>query len=181
MDKFNRGQAQAITITEGELDAMSVFQMLGSKYPVVSIKGGSAGARKDCEKAREFLNSFEKIYICFDADNPGNEAAKDVAQLFDANKIYHVQLGKFKDANEFLQNNAEKEFVSIWFNSKKYKPKGILATWEEVENALRQQAEPVIATYPFPTLQDMTYGIRSKEVILFTAQEKIGKTKIIRP
>ena len=29
-----------ITITEGELDAMSVYQMQGSKYPVVSIKDG---------------------------------------------------------------------------------------------------------------------------------------------
>ena len=33
MDKFNAGSAKAVVITEGELDAMSAFQMLGGKTP----------------------------------------------------------------------------------------------------------------------------------------------------
>ena len=37
---FNAG-GKAITITEGEFDAIAVFQMTGSKYPVVSIRNGA--------------------------------------------------------------------------------------------------------------------------------------------
>lgn len=178
-DKFNAGQAKAITITEGELDTLSVFQMLGSKYPVVSV-WSSATARKDCERARDYLNSFEKIYLCFDNDNPGQTAANEVAMLFDVNKIYRVSLDRFKDPNEFLCNNAEKEFVSVWYNSKRYRPKGIVSDWDQIEEILNKQSETSIASYPFPTLEEMTYGIRSKEVVLFTAPEKIGKTETFR-
>ena len=37
MDKFNAGSARSIVICEGELDAMSAFQMLDKKYPCVSV------------------------------------------------------------------------------------------------------------------------------------------------
>ena len=46
---FNGGKY--VTITEGEIDPMSVYQMLGSKYPVVSIKNGVASAIKDIKKS----------------------------------------------------------------------------------------------------------------------------------
>jgi twinkle protein len=36
-----------ITICEGEIDALSAYEMLGSKWPVVSIKNGSASAKRD--------------------------------------------------------------------------------------------------------------------------------------
>src|SRR5688572_13057243 len=79
MDKFSAGEAKAITITEGELDALSAYQMLGSKYPVVSVRSSSS-ARSDCEKAYDYLNAFEKIYLCFDNDEPGQKAVKEVSQ-----------------------------------------------------------------------------------------------------
>lgn len=179
MDKFNAGQAAYITVTEGELDCLSAFQMLGSKYPAVSVRSSSS-ARADCERARDYLNSFSRIYLCFDNDNPGHSAAKDVALLFDPNKIYQVQLEKYKDANEFLQAGDDKSFYSVWYNAKKYKPKGILSSWEEIKEALFASDREAIAHYPFPTLDEMTYGIRSKEVILFKAPEKVGKTEIFR-
>src|SRR5690606_8918109 len=34
--------------------------------------------------------------------------------------------------------------------------------------------------YPFSRLEQMTYGIRTGEVVLLTAQEGIGKTEIMR-
>jgi twinkle protein len=49
---FTKG-GKYITITEGEYDAMSAYQMLGSKYPVVSIKNGSSAALKDCRASYE--------------------------------------------------------------------------------------------------------------------------------
>lgn len=176
---FHNNQAQAITITEGELDAMSAFQMLGSKYPVVSVRS-SASARTDCTKEFEFLNSFDKIYLCFDNDHQGQKAARQVASLFNVNKIYNVWLDKFKDANDYLQHDEEKAFKNAWWGAKKYMPKGIVSSWDEIASLLNKEEQTAIGEYPFSTLQEMTYGIRPGEIVLLTAPEKIGKTEVLR-
>lgn len=179
MDRFAPGSAKAITITEGELDALSVYQMMGD-YPCVSIKGASS-ARRDCERAYKYLDSFEKIYLCFDADVHGEKAAHDVATLFDVNKVYHVVMGgECKDANDYLTKGKQSEFTKLWWNAKKFLPKGIVNSYSDIKEILGKGSQSSIATYPFPTLQDMTYGIREAELNLFTAMEKVGKTEIMR-
>ena len=62
--RFGAASANAITITEGAKDALSVYEMLGSKYPAVADRSASS-ARSDCKKDHDYLNSFDKIYICF--------------------------------------------------------------------------------------------------------------------
>lgn len=181
MDKFPSGSAKAITITEGEYDAASVYQMMGSKYPAVSITSGCNGAARDCSQAFKYLNSFELIYICFDNDEPGREAAKQVAELFDVNKVRIVQLDEtLKDANEYLQKNREQAFNKCWWGSKQYLPQGVISTYEDIRSVLSGTRTANIADYPFPTLNDMAYGIRTKEIALFTAMEGIGKTEVFR-
>jgi twinkle protein len=178
-ERFTPGQSQAITITEGELDALSAFQMLGSKYPVVSVRSaGSAG--DDIKRARDFINSFERIYLCLDNDAPGEKAAKDISRLFDINKVYFVQLGPLKDANEYLKAGKEKEFVGAWWSAKRFVPKGIISSLEEQLAIFEEQRQNALVDYPYPTLQEMTYGIRSREMNVVLAQEKIGKTEFIR-
>lgn len=179
MAHFSAGQARSITITEGEADALSAFQMLGSKYPVVSIKGATS-AKKDCTAARDYLNSFDRIYLAFDNDEPGQKAVKDVASLFDFNKIYHVKLTRFKDANEYLQNNAADEFRNVWFSSRRFLPEGIISSFAEFDKILDTDDTKESAAYPFPTLQGMTYGLRQGECTLFTALEGVGKTEVFR-
>lgn len=179
-DKFSPGCAQSITITEGEKDAASVYQMLGSKYPSVSVRGASS-AKLDCQNEHKYLNSFEKIYLCFDNDEPGQKAAKEVASLFDVNKIYFVEMGGgCKDGNDYLTQGKQSEFVKLWWNARRFIPKGIINSNEGVAEILRSKGASTIAHYPFTTLDEMTYGIRSGEFILFTALEKVGKTEIIR-
>jgi replicative DNA helicase len=175
MDKFNKGSSKAITITEGEIDAMSVFQMLGSQYPSISIKNGAAAAANDCEKHRDYINSFEKIYLCFDNDDVGREAQSKVASLFDPNKVYIVDLTKHKDANDYLVNDDQKEFQRVWWNAKRFRPKNIISGYDEVKAALEAPGSDVIAHYPFPRLDEMACGIQEGQVVLVTAPEKIGK------
>lgn len=179
-DKFSPGSAQAITITEGEKDAISVYQMLGSKYPCVSVRGASS-AKVDCQNEYKYLNSFDKIYLCFDNDEPGQKAAKEVASLFDVNKVYFVEMGGgCKDGNDYLTQGKQSEFVKLWWNARRFIPKGIVNSNESVAEILRSEGASTIAHYPFSSLDEMTYGIRSGEFILFTALEKVGKTEIIR-
>lgn len=177
-DKFNPGSATAITITEGAYDAMAIYQALGSKYPSVSVRS-SGSARADCERAYNYLNSFERIYICFDNDTPGMGAAKDVAALFDVNKVYHVKLEKWKDASEAYQKDPD-ELRKVWYNAKKYQPKGVVDVYDEASSILSKEDQGSIGTYPFPTLDSMAYGIRQGELVLVTALEKVGKTEVLR-
>lgn len=83
---FPSGSAKYITLCEGEIDAMSVFEMNGSRFPSVSIKSGAASAVRDCKTQMEYLNSFENIIICFDNDEAGCKASAKVAELFEPNK-----------------------------------------------------------------------------------------------
>lgn len=180
MDKFSPGCAQAITITEGEKDAVSAYKILGSKYPCVSVRGAQS-AKGDCQSEHKYLNSFEKIYIAFDNDEPGQKAAKEVASLFDVNKVYFVEMGGgCKDANDYLTQGRAEEFRKLWWNAKRYIPKGILKSNEQIAEVLRSKDSTPIATLPFHTLQDMTYGLFESKVYLFTALEKVGKTEVIR-
>jgi len=177
-DRFSAGQSQSITIVEGEYDALSVYQMLGSTYPVVSVRS-SGTAMEDCAKNYKFLNSFDNIYLCFDNDSHGEEATTKVATLFDASKVRHVQMS-MKDANDYLTAQRGKEFLYTWHNAKRYLPKGIVSSYEEIEKLLHERDASSIVSYPFSILQEMTYGIRTGETVLFTALEGVGKTEILR-
>lgn len=174
-NKFAAGSHSSVTITEGELDALSLYQVLRS--PVVSVQSSSSALR-DCTVDRAWLNSFATIYLAFDADAPGREATASVAKLFDPAKVRHVKFSNRKDANEYLQAGEEKVLKEIWYNSKRYLPETIVSSFEDFKKIL-QKPPKVGIPYPFKKLTDMTYGIRTGETVLFIAQEKVGKTELM--
>ena len=174
-DKFSAGSSKFITITEGELDAASIYQCTGT--PCVSVQSSGSAAR-DCTAARSFLNGFERIILALDGDARGREAAADVARLFDYNKVYQVKFDKYKDANDYLQNEDGTELKRIWWNARKYQPDTIVSEFQEFEKILKEPPQPGIP-YPFPALNEMTYGIRTGETVLITAQEGVGKTELM--
>lgn len=176
MDKFPVGSGENIIITEGELDAMSVYEMLGRR-PVVSLSSATFG--KDVRLAYDYLNSFERIYLCLDNDIPGEKAMKNIAMMFDFNKVYVIKMAR-KDANEYLQAGENTEFRNLYQRAKRFLPEGIISSYSEIDDIIDDDTEKPSQPYPFETLQDMTYGIRFGEVNLFTALEGIGKTEIFR-
>ena len=176
---FNKG-GKYITIVEGELDALASYQMTGSKWPTVSIRNGASAAVKDCKANYEYLDSFETIVICFDADEPGQKAAKDVAELFGGNKVKIVKhIKECKDACDYLSNGRGAEYVNQWWRAGSYIPDGIIAAsslWDSVSTP-----EPIAeAFYPFKGLNDLLYGLRSSELITVTAGSGLGKSQFLR-
>ena len=179
MDKFPQGSGKYITITEGEHDAMSVYEMNGG-YPAVSVDNAQS-AVKSCKEAYKYLDSFERIYLSFDNDVPGQTALKEVAKLFNPNKVFIVQHGDgLKDANDYLMAGKAKEYTTLWWNAESFKPKSVINGNEQIKKIILKEDPPSIASYPFPSLEEKTFGIRTGEVNLFTAQEKVGKTEIFR-
>ena len=175
---FPKG-GKTITICEGELDAMSSYQMHGSKYPCVSVPNGAAAAVRDCRNNYEYLQSFEKIYIDFDNDEHGNKAANAVASLFKPNQVQIVKKDLYKDANDYLKNGKKDEYVRAWWNAEVWTPDGIVGAGS-LKDYLKNHKVPLSMALPFNKLQEMTGGLRLSELVVVTAETSVGKTAILR-
>lgn len=95
-------KARAVTITEGEIDAMTLYQM---RVPALSVNQG-AGNHQWIEHDWEKLERFDDILICFDNDEAGEKGAREVIQRLGVERCRRVRLGA-KDANQWLQEGAE--------------------------------------------------------------------------
>ena len=167
-----------ITITEGEVDAMSAYELLGSKWACVSIKTGAGSALRDCKKAFEYLDSFDQIVISFDMDKQGREASEKVAQLFAPNKckVMHME---HKDANEYLKMNKREQFSRAWWNARPYTPAGIV-NLKELKDTLFEEEYCETVLFPWAKLNEKTYGMRTGELITLTSGAGMGKSSIMR-
>ena len=180
-DKFDPGSKKAVYVTEGEFDAPSIWEALGGSVAATSVQSSSTALR-DVTIDRDYLNSFEKIVIAFDNDDPGKEAMRKVvcSGLFDFNKLYIVEFQKYKDANDYAQHGEMKELASVAKKYKKYTPDNIISSFSEIEEALKQGDDDIIATYPTDKLNEMLYGFTRGTVVLVKGMEGIGKTEILR-
>jgi len=172
------GGGKYITICEGELDALSAYEMMGSKWPVVSIKDGAQSAVRNCKASYNFLNSYENIVICFDNDEHGKKAAVAVAEIFEPNKCKIVNLS-LKDANEYLKAGKREEFMRSWWDARVYTPAGII-NLKDYGDALYDEGQQQTCLYPFTGLNDKLYGIRTGELVTVTAGTGTGKSSVMR-
>lgn len=173
-------KGQYITVTEGELDAMSVFQMQGSKYPVVSIKDGCT-AVKNIKDNYEYLDSFDKIVLCFDGDEAGRKAVQKIAEVLPPKKVRIVKMPEdLKDASEFLKAGKIEDFQRLWWKAEEFKPKDIV-TMSELWDRLKEfnKTRTYIPT-PWAGVNDMLYGVRPSQVVVFAAGTGQGKSLFLK-
>ena len=173
--KFSSG-GKYLTICEGEIDTMSVYQMMGSKYPTVGVRS-STSAYRDSKRNFEWIDSFENIVICFDNDDAGKNAAKEIASLF-PKKCKVVKLDK-KDAGKYLEGKDTGEFNRLWWAAEQFKPDDILSG-QDIWEIINSKPKEAIFSYPWEALQTITYGMREGEFIIITAGTGIGKTNVLR-
>ncbi len=174
---FSKG-GKSVTITEGEFDAMAAYQMLFMSEPCVSVINGASGAVKDCKRNYEWLDSFEKINICFDSDKAGQDAAVAVAELFDPRKVRLVKM-VLKDPNDFILQAREREFIDSHKKAGPFTPDGIISGVELYDLVSTPPSYDCVP-YPFDGLNDMTKGLRTGELITFVAGTGVGKTQVMR-
>mgnify|MGYP003635598476 FL=1 len=169
-----------ITLVEGECDAMAAYELLGSKWPVVSVKSGAGGATRDVKNSIEFLEKFDNVVINFDNDPAGRDAAKKVARLLTPGKAKILTLpDDFKDPNEMLKAGRGQSYVDAWWSAKLYTPSGVLNISEQKANFNnREQRESV--PYPWEGLNNKLYGLRSGELVTLTGGTGLGKSSVTR-
>jgi twinkle protein len=180
MNLFTAGCSKIVTITEGELDALSVAQMLKSSYtnPVVSLPSATP-SRKLWENCKDWLNSFDKIVLSVDTDEAGNAVADKIAKLF-PNKVYRVPHETYKDANEFLQAGKGNDFKSAWWNARKYTPENILNTTDQFLSLYNDTPEHQYVETGIVALDDKILGLMQGHFTVIKAPTGIGKTEVMR-
>ncbi|CAB4124633.1 TOPRIM domain containing protein [uncultured Caudovirales phage] len=173
MNLFPAGCAEAVTITEGELDTMSAYQMLGSKYPVVSLPSATP-SRKLLENAKDWLGSFKKIYLSLDSDEKADKFATSLMHLFPG-RVYKVPHDKFKDANEFLQAGCGEQYRKAWWSSGLYTPENIYATEEKFLELLHDTPDHSFVPTGIADLDEKILGLMQGHFTVIKAPTGIGK------
>jgi twinkle protein len=169
-----------LTITEGECDAMAAYELLGSKWAVVSIKRGAQAAVKDIKENIEYVESFENVVICFDKDKQGIEAAKKVASILKPRKAKIVTLPNgYKDANDMLKQGKHQDFTRAWWDAQMYTPSGIIRVSQKQKDFLNREKKPSVP-YPWEGLNKKLIGLRAGELVTLTGGTGLGKSSITR-
>lgn len=174
---FSEG-GKFITITEGELDCLAAYQMMGSKWPVISIRNGASSALNEIKYNLDYLGSFQHVVLCFDNDEPGIKATREIANLLEPGRCKIMHLSK-KDACEYLMHGQTQKFVQDFWNARTYTPEGILCG-PDIEKILFSEEKIESYPYPWDSLNSMTYGMRRGELVLVTAGSGIGKSSVMR-
>jgi twinkle protein len=171
-------KGKRIVITEGEIDAASVFEVFPT-WPVVSIPSGAAGYKKPIQMAIPKLQGYEEIVIFFDGDQAGREAAEGAASLLPPGKVKIARMEAFKDASEALIA-GEREILkkAIW-DAKPYRPDGIVEG-QNLFSVVTAPNPPNDYDYPFSGLQKKLHGIRLGELTTITAGSGSGKSSVCR-
>ena len=180
MNLWNAGSARYVTVTEGEVDAMSAYQMLNGKFdnPVVSLPS-AAPSKALWENCKPWLDSFEKIILSVDNDDPGDALAAKMANLF-PNKVYRVPHDKFKDANDFLVAGEGAAFKNAWYGAKKFVPENILNTTEQFLSLYRDTPEHQYVPTGIQALDDKIMGLMQGHFTVMKAPTGVGKTEVMR-
>lgn len=169
-----------VTVHEGEFDALAGFQMLGSKYPNLSIPTGSKGAKKACQLNLDYLESYERKVLSLDGDKPGRDAADQVAPLFTPGTCQvMVHPEDRKDACEYSKANLGGIYYNMFWESKIYTPSGIVNLGDDFEQLFEVKNRKSIP-YPWEELNKKTRGIREKELVTLCSGSGMGKSSITR-
>ena len=173
-----RDGGKRLVVVEGEIDCLSVSQVIGKNWPVVSVPTGSKGAKKAMQKQLEWLCKFDSVILMFDSDDAGKEAAKECAGLFPAGKAKIALLPR-KDANEMLVAGDTKEITNAMFDAKPFRPDGIV-NGTELWDVVTSEDNTVSFDYPYAGLNAKTLGMRKGEIVTVTAGSGIGKSQLCR-
>ena len=166
-----------LVITEGEIDALTVSQLQQNKWPVVSVPNGAQSAAKSVASSLEFCESFDKVIIMFDMDEPGRKAAQDVAGILSPGKAFIASL-PLKDANECLLEGKGRAVIDAMWNAKPFRPDGIISI-SEVADKAAQDIE-VGRPWPWESLTKRTYGRRYGELYGFGGGTGCGKSTVFK-
>ncbi len=173
---YNPSDKVFVVVTEGELDALSIAEIQGKQYPVVSLPLGADSAPEAIRSNLEWLSGFKHVVLCFDMDDAGRKAVEKCASILPVGKVRVAKL-PMKDANEMLIADKTQELKNALWSATVYRPDSILSTTDILEKGLVRPEEGL--SWPWPAMTAATYGLRKNEVYMLGAGSGIGKSHFL--
>lgn len=175
---WKNSNGKRLVITEGEIDCMTVCQLLGGTWPVVSVPNGAQSAAKAIKDNLEFINSYQEVVLCFDNDEAGESAVQQIVGILPPGKCKIAKL-PYKDANECLMKASSKAVVTAIWEAQMYSPDEILHISQVIA---KSDLAAGVRVYPFPFdgLSEFLVGQRSGEITLWASGTGSGKSTILR-
>lgn len=173
--------AREVIITEGEIDALS-WAAYGFVAMSVPFGGGKGGKQNWIESEFDRLERFEKIFISTDMDQPGDEAAEEIASRLGRHRCYRVTL-PCKDANECLVTGIGMDAMRTALEkAQSLDPDGLkrpVDYFDKVVHLFWPAHEKEIGyTLPYGKLADKVH-LRPAEVTLWSGAAGSGKSQIL--
>ena len=172
-------------ITEGEEDAMAVYDTLSKKgkpHCVISLPNGSGSVDKVLEDIQQ-LSKYPGVILFMDNDEAGRAAAAKLSEML-IGKVKGLQVvhdfTNYKDASDMHVAGDELAMWQALKTAKEFKPEGVVAGSEfNVQEFFKEEA-PKGYEVPYPLLQGRTRGLRKGELVTVTAGSGIGKSTLCR-
>ena len=174
---FKSSGGKRLVITEGELDCLTVSQLLGT-WPVVSVPNGAASAMKYIKANLEFVTSYEEIVLMFDMDAAGQEAARKIAEILPPGRAKIAKL-PYKDASDcYVKGNSKAVVTAVW-EAQSYSPDEIVHV-SDIEDSGDDFSISKVWAFPWDNMTEFCLGQRSGEITLHCSGTGSGKTTILR-
>lgn len=181
-----RSGAKRLYITEGELDAVAVYQALreNNKDPkyadlhpaVVSLINGAGSARKAlADNADKIRQHFQEVVLVFDQDEPGKKAVQEALLVFPDAKTVELPA---KDPNECLIAGYKKGLANALLFKASMPKNTRIISGSALYEAGREQAQWG-KSWPWEKLTELTRGIRTGETYYIGAGVKMGKSELV--
>lgn len=180
-----RSDGEDLFVTEGEIDALSMAEM---GYQAVSVPFGAKADSADgtnpndewIENDFEWLESFSRIYLCFDADEPGQRAAKSIVKRLGVERTYLVGMPvDCKDANDVLLNGKQDDFFELIESAKTVDPAELKNAGLFREDVWKRFNPSNENAKGIPFMLDAPWRIRPCELTIWTGISGHGKSEML--
>lgn len=166
-----------VVITEGEIDALTVAQVLDLKWPVVSVPDGATSTQAIADNA-DWLETFEEVVFMFDGDKPGREGARECAAILSPGKAKIAHMPDGQDPNSLLQAGLSAQITSAIYGAEKFRPDGVTSLSALLDEAVKPVEWGLSLPKCLEKLHRWTYGPKPGHVWIGGAGVGIGKTQI---
>ena len=127
-----------IYITEGEVDALSLFE--AGVFSVCSVPNGASKGNQRLEyldNCWEYFVDKKEIVLCTDNDQAGLSLRNELARRFGKGRCKYIDWGDYKDANEILVKQGKAQLREVLQDAKNFPIEGVLNIndiWKSVLN-----------------------------------------------
>lgn len=169
-----------IVICEGEIDAMTMSQY---GFPALSVPYGAGTGEKNnwIENDYDLLDRFDTLYICMDMDDPGRQAAKDIAERLGYHRCKIVEL-PYNDVNDcLLKGITASDMADILDESKYIQPVNLKDSYDFVDEICEEINPTKDVKYYSPQFHSGFYRVRMfpEEVTILGGISGAGKTTFL--